>query len=165
MKHPNEDLTALLDGALAPERAAAVRRHLEGCAGCRAERDRLAAAVAALRALPSAPDPSPSFTARLEARLAAERRPRSWLERLSGSGWGPGALRWKIAAPVAAAAIAASVVLFAVRAHRAEEREIARHLDLLLDYEVVASLGDVETADDAALVAVLDELEGPEGRP
>lgn len=160
MSHPKEELTALLDGALAPERAAEVLRHLEACGDCRAEKDRLAAGIAALRALPPPPEPSPFFAARLEARIAREGKRRSWIERLDLS-----RLRWKIAAPAAAAAIAAGVVLLAVRTQRAEEREMARHLDLLLDYEVVASLGDVETAEDAALVAVLDEIGGREGRP
>jgi len=167
VKHPNEELTALLDGALAPARTAEVARHLEGCSACRAERDRLAAAVAALGALPPAPEPSPFFSARFEARLARDGGPRSrsWTDRLAASGWRLSAIRWKIAAPAAAAAIAAGVVLFAVRTQRAEEAEIARHLDMLLDYEVVASLGDVDNADDAALVTVLDELDAREGRP
>lgn len=164
MTHPIEDLTALLDGALPPGRAAEVARHLASCAPCRAERDRLAAGIALLRALPPPPEPSPFFAARLEARIAREgRRRRSWVERL-----GLLPLRWRIAAPAAAAAIAAAAVLAGVRSHRADEAELARHLDLLLDYEVVASLGDVESEEDAALVAVLDELdelEGRKGRP
>ena len=45
-------------------------------------------------------------------------------------------------------------------------RQVAQHLELLEDYEVVASLGDVETPEDAAVVASLDELTPRrEGRP
>lgn len=164
MRHPNDELTALLDGALAPGRAEEVLRHLRECPACRAERDRLAAGIAALRALPPAPAPSPSFAARLEARIAREGRKRSWLERILDRA-APAGLRWKVGVPASAAAIAAAAALLAVRAQRAEEAELARHLDLLLDYEVVASLGDVQSAEDAALVAVLDEIEGREGRP
>lgn len=160
MSHPIEDLTALLDGALPPGRAEEVSRHLESCGSCRAERDRIAAGIALFRALPPPPEPSPFFAARLEARIAREAGRRSWIDRL-----GLLPLRWRIAAPAAAAALAAGAILVGVRAHRAEEAELARHLDLLLDYEVVASLGDVESEEDAALVAVLDELDGREGRP
>lgn len=159
-KHPTEELTALVDGALPPGRAATVLHHLEACAACRAERDRLAAAVAALRRIPAAPEPSPFFAARLAARLAREERPRPasrWPARL-GAWLDPSALRWRLAAPVAAAALAAGIVFFAIRLQRAEERAVAENLDLLLDYEAVASLGDVNGADDVAIVARLDEL-------
>jgi anti-sigma factor RsiW len=159
VNHPTDDLTALLDGELPPGQAAAVTRHLSGCPACRAERDRLAAGIAALRALPPAPEPSPHLATRLSARLAREGRPASGL-----LGW-LAARRWKLAAPATAAAVAAAVVLFAVRTQRAEEAGIALHLDLLLDYEAVASLGDVESAEDAAVVAALDELLAKEGTP
>jgi len=157
LKHPTADLTALLDGALPSARAAEIQGHLDACAACRAERDRLASGIAALRRLPPPPDPSPFFAARLEARLAREASAprRSWLEKL----------RWKVTAPAAAAAVAAGVALFAVRVQRAEEAALAAHLDLLANYEVVASLGDVESAADAAVVAALDELAPKEGRP
>jgi anti-sigma factor RsiW len=164
-RHPNEELTALLDGALAPDRAAEVARHLEACAACRAEKERLASAIAAFRLLPPAPEPSPLFATRLAARLAREGRPRrSWASRLGG--WADlGSLRWKIAAPAAAAALAAGVVLLAVRVQRAEESAVAEHLELLLEYESVASLGVVETAEDAAVVAALQDLDLKEGTP
>lgn len=159
MRHPTEDLTALLDGELPPERAAEVTLHLAGCAACRAERDGLASGIAALRALPPAPEPSPLFSTRLAARLAREARPApGFARRLAG-------LRWKLAAPAAAAALAAGIVAFAVRTQRAEEAGVALNLDLLLEYEAVASLGDVETEEDAAIVAALDDLTSKEGTP
>ncbi len=135
--HPIEELTPLLDGALPPGRALEVARHLEGCASCRAEKERLA---------------------------REGRPPRTWAGRL-----GPWAdlstLRWKIAAPAAAAALAAAIVVVAVRVQRAEEAAVAENLELLLEYEAVASLGDVETAEDAAVVAALEELDPRGARP
>jgi anti-sigma factor RsiW len=164
-RHPVEDLTALVDGALPPARAKEIERHLEACATCRAERDRLAAAASAFRALPPAPEPSPLFAARLAARLAREERPRgSWAARLSA--WvNPSSFRWKLAAPAAAVALAGGVVFAAVRIQRAEETAVAENLDLLLDYEAVSSLGDVASAEDAEVVAMLDEIEPREGTP
>jgi anti-sigma factor RsiW len=164
-RHPLEDLTALVDGALPPARAEELLRHLASCATCRAERDRLAAAAAAFRRLPPAPEPSPLFAARLAARLAREEKPRrSWAARL-GSFLDPSALRWKIAAPAAAAALAGGVLFAAVRIQRAEETAVAENLDLLLDYEAISSLGDVTSAEDADVVAMLDELEPRKGTP
>ncbi len=151
MKHPNDDLTALVDGALSEERAAEIEVHLAQCAECRAERDRLLAGLAALAALPPAPVPSPWFSARLQARLAAEGRAPGLLARLA-------ATRWRFAAPAAAALAAAAVAMVAVRHDRARDAAMAENLDLLLDYEVVASIGDVASEEDAAVVAHLDEI-------
>jgi anti-sigma factor RsiW len=160
MTHPLDDLTALLDGALPPARRDEVERHLAGCPACRAERDRLAAAVGALSALPAPPGPSPWFLTRLEARLADEpARPRGLLARLS-------AWRWRIAVPATALAAAAAVTVLAVRRQHAEEAALASSLELLENYELVASVGEVETAEDAAVIASLDELSPrKEGRP
>jgi anti-sigma factor RsiW len=159
MSHVVDELTALLDGALPAGRRAEVERHLAACAGCRAEREKLAGAVALLGALPPPPGPSPFFTARLAARLAAEAAPRpgplAWL----------GAWRWRLAVPATALAAAAAMTVVAVRQQRAEEAALAANLELLEDYEVVASLGVVETAEDAAVVAALHELDAREGRP
>jgi anti-sigma factor RsiW len=160
MTHPNDELTALLDGALAPARRAEVERHLEGCPACRTERDRLAGALALLGALPPPPEPSPYFTARLAARLADEPSPvRGLLGRLAT--W-----RWRFAVPATALAAAAALVVVGVRQQRRDEAALAARLDLLENLEAVASLGAVETAEDAAVVASLDELAPPrEGRP
>jgi anti-sigma factor RsiW len=150
MKCVREELTAYLDGALEDLRREAVTRHLEGCGACRAEHDRLASAVAALSALPPPPPPSPGFEARLAARLARERRP-GLLARLS-------ARRLAVLAPAAGLAAAVVVTAVAVRQHRATEMDLAANLDLLADLEIAASLGDVETEEDAAVVLALDEL-------
>lgn len=158
MTCPTPDLTALLDGALPPERAEEVRRHLGACPACAAEAARLRSALALLGALPPPPEPSPFFASRLEARLRDERgRPGAWRAWLA-------AARWRLAVPAAALALVA-VLAVTASVHRArQEQAIAAELDLLDDYEAVASLGDVESADDVQVVAHLDELAG-EARP
>ncbi len=157
MKHLAEELTAFLDGALATAERAQVEAHLAACASCRAERDRLAKAMALLGRLPAAPAPSGTFEARFHARLAACRA--AW--------WRPllhDFLAWRRLAPgLAGAVVAATVLVYAGARHRADERSMAEHLDLLESYEVVASVGVVEGADDVQVVAHLDQL--AEGRP
>ncbi len=66
----------LLDPATAP---AEVRTHVEGCDRCRSELDALRATMALLESW-EAPEPSPYFLTRLEARLREERETGS-------SGW------------------------------------------------------------------------------
>ena len=156
MRHVREELTALLDGALDPARRSEVEVHLRACPDCGAERDRLAAALSALRALPAPPGPSPAFEARFFARLAREGdRPRGLLARLA-------ALRWRAIAPLAGVATAAAVAAVVVVRQRADLAGMARHLELLDQYELVASLGEVDVAD-VEVVVHLDEM--PEGRP
>jgi hypothetical protein len=65
-EHPHAELSAYIDGALAPAAQAAVRGHLDTCALCRAHVAELRATVALVHALP---DPVPSR--RLVPRLAA----------------------------------------------------------------------------------------------
>jgi anti-sigma factor RsiW len=69
------DLVDLHDGALPPERAAIVRRHLERCARCSAWAAGFAAIDARLAAEIIAPALPPGFDARLRERLAALRGP------------------------------------------------------------------------------------------
>ena len=113
MRHVLDDLTAYLDGALAPERRAELEGHLATCRECRAERDRLAATLTALAAAPAPPPPSPGFEARFHARLARERGgPRTLGQRLSG-------LRWPVLAPLAgAAALAVAGGVFVLKTWR-----------------------------------------------
>jgi anti-sigma factor RsiW len=158
--HPSPDLTALLDGALPPERAEELRRHLRSCPTCAAEELRIREAVALLRGLPAAPGPSPYFTARLEARLREERAHPGWLASL-----GRAALRWRVAVPgVALAASVAVVATVSIREARGRERAMAEQLELLEDYEAIVSLGDLGSAEDVLVITHLDELE-PEVRP
>ena len=157
-----EELVALLDGALAPGAEAEARRHADGCAACRAELERLSAGIAALRAGSPAAEPSPVFATRLEARLAALPPRRRGLARLLPDFFAP-SHPWRLAALGGAAALAAAAALLAVPRHR-DELSLADELSLSEDYEVVASVGDVESADDVAVVAALDQL-GRGGRP
>ena len=155
--HVEEDLTALLDGALEPGRRAAVEAHLAGCAGCRAGRDALAAALATIGSLPPPAPPLPGFEQRFYARLAREApRRRSLLERL-----GARPLRWLVPATGLAAALA--VGIWVRQDRRQAELEMARHLDLLENYVEVASLDLIETPEDLDVVVHLDEMR--EGRP
>ncbi|HUG05186.1 MAG TPA: zf-HC2 domain-containing protein [Candidatus Limnocylindria bacterium] len=57
LQHPHAELSAYLDGALAPAAQAAVEGHLAACALCRAHLAQLRATTAFLRALP---DPVPA---------------------------------------------------------------------------------------------------------
>jgi len=150
MKHVVDDLSALLDGALDPAARRSVEAHLTACAACRAERVRLNGALLALGRLPAPPGPSPWFNARLAARLAAEPR-RGWRTRLA-------AWRWRLALPAAGLAGAALAGVLMVRHQRGLELGAAAQLDLLQEYETVASVGEVETAEDAELIAHLDTL-------
>ncbi len=152
MSHVARDLTALLDGALPPGRVAEVEVHLQGCAACRAERDRLARALRLLSVLPPAPEPAADFGRRFWARLEAEPAP----GRLS---WITAGRRWRWIAPLAGAAAMAAVLAIGGMRQRDEQRRVAAHLDLLEEYELAASLGTVETAEDVQVVAHLDELE------
>jgi hypothetical protein len=78
----------LLDPEIAP---AEVLNHLKGCPSCRRELDELRAAMAALDQW-EAPEPSPYFLTRLEARLREERtaEPVGWFAqvwaRVTGAG-------------------------------------------------------------------------------
>jgi len=76
--------TKLADLLLDPESAPAkVKTHVAECDSCRRELDELRAAMNALDAL-TAPEPSPYFFTRLDARMREERAapPQTWLERL-----------------------------------------------------------------------------------
>jgi len=156
MRHVASELTALVDGALPEGRRAEVEEHLAACAECRAERERLAAVGRVLSALPAPPEPPPGFEQRFYARLAREKASRpSLVERVLRSPW-----RW--AAPVAGLGAAAAVA-FGVTQVRHDRLEMARHLDLLENYVVVASLDSVESVEDVEVVEHLHELS--EGRP
>jgi anti-sigma factor RsiW len=158
-----EELVALIDGALPPAALAEARRHADGCDACGAELARLSAGILALQAGAPAAEPSPLFATRLASRLAALPPRRRGLARLVPT-WlafeRPGRLAL---AALAGALVLAAAALLAPR-HRGGELSLAAELALAEDYEVVVSVGDVESADDVAVVAALDEL-GREGRP
>ena len=68
------ELQAYMDGALAPERARAVRAHLDGCAACRAELALLREVDGTLRAWPVLPEPE-GLAARVMGEIQAESVP------------------------------------------------------------------------------------------
>ena len=70
------DLVDLHDGTLAPERALAVRLHVERCARCRDWMSEFATLDARLAAELPRPELSAAFDDRLQARLAGLARPR-----------------------------------------------------------------------------------------
>ena len=162
MQHPTLELTVLLDGSLPEGERAELEAHLAACGGCRAERDRLAATLALLGALPPAPAPSPTFEARFHARLAAERAAPSGSGRVLArlrAGFG-----WRTLAPgLAGVAAAAGVSLYVGHRHRADEAFLAEHLELFENFEAVSNVATVETPEDLQVVAHLDELQ--EGQP
>ncbi len=163
-RHPRQDLTALLDGALAPDRAAEVREHLARCASCREEQARLQGAVAALASLQPPPDLPPFFATRLEARLREERArgARARLVRwLAGLGR---ALPHPRLALAAGAAVAVAVTTVVLMHSWLDTREMVKNLDLLQDYETASAVG-VDSPEDALIVAQLDQLEREEGKP
>ncbi len=100
----------LADLLLAPESAPAkTAAHVAGCEPCAKELDELRATMALLDTW-EAPEPSPFFMTRLNARLEDERRtkPANWLERLRARlAYGP----QLHARPVAAMALTAVVLL------------------------------------------------------
>ena len=71
--HPEDQLSALLDGELAPGEAVAVRQHLAGCEPCRDELEAVAAVRVALRDMPAVPAP-PGFIARAVDRRRRDSR-------------------------------------------------------------------------------------------
>jgi anti-sigma factor RsiW len=80
----DEELAGLL---LEPETASAeVRKHVAECEGCRRELDELKATMGLMDAW-QAPEPSPFFFTRMNARMREERQavPRGWLARFKAS--------------------------------------------------------------------------------
>ena len=100
----------LADLLLAPDSAPAkVKNHVAECDSCRSELDELRATMALLDTW-EAPEPSPYFLSRLDARMREERQapPASWLERLRARfAYGPP----MHARPLAAMALTAMLLL------------------------------------------------------
>lgn len=84
-EHPDLDLSAYLDEALAPADRAAVAAHLEGCARCRSRLADLRATSRIIAALP-APEPRRSLVPRVSRRAPVWLRPVRLLSAI-GSGF------------------------------------------------------------------------------
>jgi anti-sigma factor RsiW len=149
-----DELTAYLDGELAPVDAARVRSHLSSCSDCRATEALLRRTMTELAALPAF-EPSLALRRRVLAEVDALRRP--WPERMRA--W----LRPGLLAPAGVALATAAVVAVVAGqravAERRMELAVGEHYELLSDYEVVGL-----SQDDLDVVEHLDELQ-KEGRP
>lgn len=124
-----QQLSAYLDGELAPAEMAEVRAHLAGCETCRAELEELRAGkdlLGRLRAI----EPPPGFEASLLARASQPSR-RSWLA-------------WPRPAMVLAAASMAIVLVAVpvVRDHRARLRASEVSSDLFVRTAVQSAAAD-----------------------
>jgi anti-sigma-K factor RskA len=112
----SEEIPAYVLGALEPEQAAALERHLEGCERCRAEVRWLMPAVESLPESVQRLEPPPQLRERLmaEVREDAQRSGADAPDRGEGRGLleriGLGSLGWRPAAAIGAVAL----VLFAV---------------------------------------------------
>jgi anti-sigma factor RsiW len=71
--HPDDELSALLDGELDADAEAAVRRHLDRCEACRRELDDVAAVRGALRAMPTVAAPEGFIGQLVDRRHRADR--------------------------------------------------------------------------------------------
>ncbi len=145
-----EELVAFLDGALEAERAGQLKAHLESCAACRGESERLRRAVEATRAVPPT-ELSADLKRRFFERLAKEKREglRGW--------WFERAPRWVLAGAGGLAVAALGVTIWLSGPGVSEEDKIiARHLELFSDYEVISMLPLLE---DLEFIEAMDEGE------
>jgi anti-sigma factor RsiW len=144
------DLTAFVDGELSAADTARVRKHLEGCAECRATTALLQRTVSTVAALPEF---QPSMGLRRRVLTRVETLPRPWSERLRE--W----FRPAVLLPSGMGVALAAVLAFVAVRHAADQRRnlemaVASNYELLSDYEVVGL-----SADDLEVVEHLDELE------
>ena len=150
------ELTAYLDGELAPAEVSAVRAHLAVCADCRSTEALLRDTLRTLEALPAF-EPSAGLRRTVLQRLDGQ--PASFGERLRAL------LRPGVLLPSGAALLAAGVVavLLASPGRRGLPTElqetgaleVAMNYELLRDYEVLG----LESPEDVEVVAQLEQLE------
>jgi anti-sigma factor RsiW len=145
-----EDLSALLDDELRPERAAELRDHVAVCADCRERLARFARVDSALSGAPAPAVPA-SLRARLERRLASERRAAAEPARAPAAP-SRGARR----AVGAMAALAAGVAIYFAVAPAPSPPPV--DLQSLPDDELGIAL-DVESAEDLDVIGNLELLE------
>ncbi len=153
----SESLTAYLDGELPAEARATLDTHLAGCDACRGELALLRGTLGHIAAAERI-EPSADLRRRVLTRLDS---PRGLLPRLQR------VFRTRFLVPVGAfatVAAMAAVVVAVQRTHATRrtpvEIDVASHLDLLEDYDVISAV-DVPpgtTAEDVDVVEHLDEL-------
>lgn len=152
-----EDLTAYVDGELAPPHRARMEAHLGTCEACQRTERLLRVTVARMAELPAF-TPSPATRREVLARLDA--LPPTWRERLA-SLLRPGVLVPSLG--VAAAAVLAVLVVGRGGGEPALEEwdpgalEVATNLELVEDYEVLG----LTSSDDLEVVENLHELGMP----
>jgi hypothetical protein len=141
----------LADMLLDPESVSAkVRTHVEGCDGCRSELAELGATMALLDTW-EAPEPSPYFLTRLDARMREERRaaPAGWFARLRASiAYGKGA-------PVRPLAAMALTVVLLVGG--GAYLDVTNWIQPAQTTSQAAVVGDLQTLDNNA--QLLDQME------
>ncbi len=148
-----EELTAYIDGELAPARRAEVEAHLGGCAGCQGTEALLRRTVARMAELPGY-TPSPAMRREVLAKLDA--LPPGLGERLRAL------LRPSVLVPAAGLAAVAGLALYtaapsepALDVADAGTLELAMNLEVVEDYEVLG----LDESEDLEVVAHLHELE------
>jgi anti-sigma factor RsiW len=138
-------LSALMDGELAPEQSAAVRRHMENCPRCRRQFDILRQTDALVQGMETL-EPSADFDRTFWRKVADQQeRPSSgaWLRSL-WVGWRPA-----LVAGVAAAT-AVVVISVAIRSHKGptpDEVFMAQNMELLENFDMIDHLEMLEHLD------------------
>lgn len=142
---PNEILlSALMDGELSRDEAAAVRRHLDHCDTCRNQLAALTATDSMIQGMASI-EPSPDFERLFWQKVARweARRERRWWTRF----WQP---VWR---PALAVCLTAGLVVAAIYAIGPDrqvspaDRFMADNIDFLNDYDVIQDLEILENWD------------------
>jgi len=146
-----EDLSALLDDELAPERAAELRAHVAACASCRELLGRLARVDSSLSGAPARPVPA-SLRARFEARLTAGGQVAAEPKRAARAYGGRRAWR----AVGGAAALAAGVAIYF--ASTPAPAPPPPDLQSISDDELGLAL-DIDTVEDLDVIGNLELLE------
>ncbi len=134
-------LSALLDGELSAEQAAAVHRHMTTCAACRQRYEALKQTDALIHGM-AAHEPAADFDRtfwRKVAELEDRKAGRAWLLTLL-TGWRP------VLASGLAVGIAAAILFYSNYDKRPspEEVAIALNMDLLQNYDVIDHLDMLE---------------------
>jgi anti-sigma factor RsiW len=148
-----EDLTAYVDGELAPARRAGMEAHLGGCAGCQGTEALLRRTVARMAELPES-TPSPAMRREVLAKLDA--LPPTLGERLRAL------LKPSVLVPAAGLAAVAGLALYTAAPSEptlevadAGTLELAMNLEVVEDYDVVG----LDNGEDLEVIASLHELE------
>jgi len=148
-----QELTAYLDGELAPLQTKQVESHLHGCRSCRATEGLLRRTLSQLSTLPTF---EPSAAIRRAVLAQIEREPAGPLAQIRRL------LRPQLLAPSMGLVAAAALAFVWLKEHRLEPiepglYELAANFEVAEDYEVLG----VSSLDDLEVVQHLHELEVP----